>query len=149
MQMQFFYLWRKCPFIGMKMQSLFMMMLVHAFKLWCKCLLTEMEMRMSFDGYIMMQMSLRRNAMTQMFWPRHKLFKNPVYFQNEVSLALENPKYFQNLIYYSRKGHLFFKIPKNWWSLLEIPQMGRRFEIRWFDSKDLSSQIGWEKGWHI
>ena len=52
---------------GMKMQSLFMMMLVHAFKPWCKCLLTEMEMRMSFNGYVMMQMSLGRNAMMPMF----------------------------------------------------------------------------------
>ena len=33
-----------------------LMMLVHAFKPWCKCLLTEMEMRMSFNGYVMMQM---------------------------------------------------------------------------------------------
>ena len=52
---------------GMKMQSLFMMMLVHAFRLWCKCLLTEMEMRQSSNGYVMMQMSLCRNAMMQMF----------------------------------------------------------------------------------
>ena len=43
---------------GVEMQSLFMIMPVHAFKLWCKCLLTEMEMRMSSDGYVMMQMLL-------------------------------------------------------------------------------------------
>ena len=41
---------------GMKMQSLFMMMLVPTFKPWCKCLLTEMEMRMSSNGYVTMQM---------------------------------------------------------------------------------------------
>ena len=47
----------------MEMQSLFMMMPVHVFKTRCKCLLTEMEMRMSSNGYVMMQMSLCRNAM--------------------------------------------------------------------------------------
>ena len=69
--------WRRCKcnfFIydanvpcRMKMQSSFMIMLVHAFKPWCKCLLIEMEMRMSSNGYVMMQMSLCRNAMMQMF----------------------------------------------------------------------------------
>ena len=69
--------WRrcKCNFLfmmqmshaGMKMQSLFMMILVNAFKPWCKYLLTKMEMRMSSNGYVMMQMSLCRNAMMKMF----------------------------------------------------------------------------------
>ena len=62
--------------VGMKMQSLFMMMLVHAFKLWCKCLLTEMEMRMSSNEYVMMQMSLYRNAMTWMSSCRYTMNAN-------------------------------------------------------------------------
>ena len=41
-----------------EMQSLFMMMLVRTFKLWCKCLLTEMEMRQFSNGYVMVQISL-------------------------------------------------------------------------------------------
>ena len=44
--------WRRCKckfmmqmsYAGMKMQSLFMMMLARALKLWCKCLITKMEM---------------------------------------------------------------------------------------------------------
>ena len=39
-----------------EMQNLFMMMLVRTFKLWCKCLLTKMEMRQSSNGYVTMQM---------------------------------------------------------------------------------------------
>ena len=55
------------------MQSLFMMMLVHVFKSWCKCLLTKMEIQMSSDGHVRMQM----------FWRKHNLFKNSLYFQNQ------------------------------------------------------------------
>ena len=97
--------WRrcKCNFLfmmqmshaGMKMQSLFMMMLVRAFKLWCNCLPTEMEMRQSSNGYVMVQMSLCSNAMMQMFEPKHKLFKNSLYFQNGVFLTLETQNIFK------------------------------------------------------
>ena len=96
----------------MKMQSLFMMMLVHSFKPWCKCLLTEMEVRMSSNGYVMMQMSLCRNVMMQMFWPKHKLFKNSFYFQNKVSSAPE--KIFSKLDLLFLKSHPLFdlRLPK-------------------------------------
>ena len=105
----------------MKMQSLFMMMLVHAFKPWRKCLLIEMEMRMSFNEYVMMQMSLCKNAMMQMTpcgyammqmsWRKHNLFKNSLCFLIEASSM---PKYLQNLIYYSWKVIFFFylRLPK-------------------------------------
>ena len=82
--------WRrcKCDFLfmmqmshaGMKMLSLFMMMPVHAFKSWCKCFLIEIEMQMSSNGYVMMLMPPCRNAMMQMLWHKHNLFKNFFYF---------------------------------------------------------------------
>ena len=78
---------------GMKMQSLFMMMLAHAFKLWCKCLLTKMGMRMSSDGYVMMQM----------FWPRHKLFKNSFIFKMRFPQRLK-PKMFSKVDLLFPKG---------------------------------------------
>ena len=59
--------------VGIKMPSLFMTMLVHAFKLWCKCLITKMEKRMSSNGYVMMQM----------FW-----YKCPFWVYNDASALL-------------------------------------------------------------
>ena len=99
---------------GMEMQSLFMMMPVHAFKTQCNCLLTEVEMRMSSNRYVMMQMSFCRNAMMQMPWCKHNLFKNSLCFQNQGFLIAWNQKYFQILICYFLKSHLVFdlRLPK-------------------------------------
>ena len=68
-----------------------------------KCLLIEMEMRMSFDGYVMMQM----------LWYRHNSFKNFLYFQNEASSAPET-KTFSKLDLLFLKSHLPFglRLPK-------------------------------------
>ena len=59
----------KCPYdanVPCRGVNLFMMMPMHAFKPWCKCLLTEMEMQMSSNGDVMMQMPLCGYAMMQM-----------------------------------------------------------------------------------
>ena len=103
--------------------SLFMMMLVHAFKLWCKCLLTEMEMWMSSNGYVMMQMSFYKNAMTWMSSCRYEMNANvPLWVYHDMNTLVQaqfiqkfsfifkrrlpqclKSKYSQNLIYYSWK----------------------------------------------
>ena len=103
-------------------------------------------MRMSACGYVIMQMPLVGMSwcecpfgcmqwckcpcwyvMMQMLWRKHNLFKNSLCFQNQGFLSAWNQKYFQILICYFSKSHLlilssFFdlKLPKNWWSLLEI-----------------------------
>ena len=95
-------------------QSLFMMMSVHAFKPWCKCHLTEMEMQMSSNGYVMMLMPHCRNAMMQMLWHKHNLFKkNSLCFQIEASSAPET-KIFLKLDLLFLKSHPLFnlRLPK-------------------------------------
>ena len=72
---------------GVYMQSLFMMMLVHAFKPWCKYLLIEMEMQMSSNGHVMMQMPPCGYVMMRIFWRKHNLFKNSLCFQNQGFLS--------------------------------------------------------------
>ena len=93
------------PYAGM--QSLFMMMPVHTFKSWCKCLLTEMEMQMSSNRYVMMLMPLCKNAMMQMLWRKHNLFKNSLCFQIEASSVPET-KISSKLDLLFLKSHLLF-----------------------------------------
>ena len=109
--------WRRCKckffsfmmqmsHVGMKMQSLFMMMLVHAFKPWCKCLLIEMEMRMSSNGYVMMQMSLYRNAMTWMSSCRYAINANiPLWVYHDTN-ALMQTQFIQRFPLFSKRDFL-------------------------------------------
>ena len=85
----------------------------------------------------MMEMSACGYVMMQMFWCKHKSFKNSLYFQNEASSALET-KIFSRLDLLLPKSHLFFllKAPKKWWSLLEIFEWGIDLE-----SDDLAQKI--------
>ena len=141
-----FLIMMQMSYAGMKMQSLFMMMLVRAFKLWCKYLLIEMEMWQSSNGYVIVQMSLCRNTMMQMFGPKHKLFKNSLYFQNEVSLTPETQNVFKTWFIILERIISFFKVPKNLWSLSEIPKWGvdlKSDDLAW---KDLFPQFSWTKG---
>ena len=141
MQMQFFMM--QMFHAGMKMQSLFMMIPVHAFRPWCKCLLTEMEMQMSSNGYVMMQMFLCRNAMMQMLWRKHNLFKFPL-FSNRGFPSAWNQNIFKTWLIIPQKSSSFWlKAPKKiWWSLLENLWMGHWLGIWWSGSKDLFSQFG-------
>ena len=84
-----------------------------------KCLVVQMPS----NGYVMMQMllvgmswckcSLCGYAMMQMLWCKHTLFKNSLYFQNEVSLTPET-KIFSKLDLLFMKSHLLFdlRLPK-------------------------------------
>ena len=104
-------------------------------------------MQMSHCRDVMMPMPPCRDAMMQMFWRKHKLFKNSIYFQIEASLVLE-PKIFSKLdLLFLKKSYSFrlkaFK--KIWWSLLENLRMGHWLGIWWSGLKDLFSQFGWAK----
>ena len=85
-----------------------------------------------------------------MLWCKHNLFKNFFYFQNEASTTPET-KIFSKLDLLFMKSHLPFdlRLPKNWWSLLENLWMGHLLEIWWSGSKDLFSQFGLTKRWHV
>ena len=72
----------------MKTKSLFMMILVHEFKPWCKCLLMGMSWCKCFD-------------------PDTNYSKIPFIFKMRFPQPLK-PKYSQNLIYYSWKVMFFF-----------------------------------------
>ena len=133
-----------------QMQNLSMMVPVHIFnrnanvflQRWkCKNLVVQMPS----NGYVLMQMLLvgiswckcPPGAMMQMFWPRHQLFKNSLYFQNEASSALETK-------IFSRLDLSYFfdlRLPKKWWSLLENLQMRHWLEIRWSGLKRFISTI--------
>ena len=128
-----------------QMQSLSMMVPVRIFKPWCKCLLTEMEMQMSSNEYVMMQMSFCRNVMMQMFKPIHKLFKNSLYFQNEISLALEIQNVFKTWFLIEKSSSFWLKALKKLVIIVSNLCMGHWLGIWWFGSKDLFSQ----KGWHV
>ena len=93
--------------------------------------------------YAMMRMSHWEYAMMRIFWCKHNLFKNSLYFQNEAFSAPET-KIFSKLDLLFMKSHLPFdlRVPKNWWSLLENLWMGHWLEIWWSGSKDLFSQFG-------
>ena len=105
---------------GVQMQSLSMMVLMHIFKPWCKCLLAEVKMqnltvqmppsgyvvmRMSPWGYAMMQMPLCKvchdaNALMQIqFIRKFFLFLN----RRLLSAWNQNTFPFQNTIYFSQK----------------------------------------------
>ena len=75
--------------------------------------------------------------MTRMLWCKHNSFKNFLYFQNEASSTLET-KIFSKLDLLFMKSHLLFylRLPKNWWSVLEISEWGIDLE-----SDDLAQKI--------
>ena len=65
---------------------------------WCECPLVGMQwMRIPACGYIMIRM----------LWCKHKLFKNSLYFQNEVSSA-PKIKIFSKLDLLFLKSHPYF-----------------------------------------
>ena len=102
--------------VGMKLQSLFMM-LVRIFIPWCKCLLVGM------------QWCKWSNSNTN-------YLKNSPYFQIKASLVPE-PKIFSKLDLLFLKCHLFdLRLPK-------------KLVIWWSGSKDLFSQFGWARRWHV
>ena len=116
--------WCEYPLIGMQ---------------WCKCLHGSMTW---------CECPLR--SMPQVFWCKHNLFKNLLYFQNEASSVLET-KIFSKLDLLFMKSHLLFNLrsPKNWWSLLEISEWGIYLE-----SDDLAQKIYFhnlveQKEWHV
>ena len=132
--------------VGIETQGLFMRMPVHVFRTWCRCLLVEMEMQMSSNGYVMMQMSFYRNAMMQMLWRKHNLFKNSLCFEIKTSLA---PKIFSNLdLLFPEKSSFFLTYGSQKKLVITVRnlRMGDRLGIWWFGSKDLFSQFGWAKG---
>ena len=103
------------------------------------------------NAIFMMQMSFCKNAMMQMLWCKHNLFKNSLCFQIEASSAPET-KIFSKLDLLFLKSHLLFDLRLLkifWWSLLENLRMGHWLGIWWSGSKDLFSQFGWAKGWHV
>ena len=73
----------------------------------------------------------------RMLWCKRDLFKNSFYFQNEASTTPET-KIFLKLDLLFMKSHLPFdlRLPKNWWSLLEISEWGIDLE-----SDDLVQKI--------
>ena len=130
--------------VGMKMQSLSMMMLVCIFIPWCKCLLVGMSWcKWPLIG---MQWCKCSNSNTN-------YSKIPFIFKIKASSVPET-NIFSNLDLLFSKSHLFFyyllKAPeKNWWSLLGISGWDINSKIWWSGSKDLFSQFGWAKGWHV
>ena len=125
MQMQF--LMMQMFHAGMEMQSLFMMVLVHIFIPWCKCL---------FVGIPWCEWPLVGMPWCKCF-DANNLFKNSLFFQIEASLEPKT-KIFSNLdLLFPEKSFFFwFKTPKNWWSLLEDFWMGIDSE-----SDDLAQKI--------
>ena len=102
----------------------------------CKNLVVQM----SSNGYVMMRM----------LWCKHNLFKNSFYFQNEASSTPET-KIFSKLDLLFMKSHFLFdlRLPKNWWSLLEISEWDIDLESDDLAQKDYFHNLVQQRGWHI
>ena len=93
------------------------------------------------------------HVMMQIFWRKHNLFKNSFYFKIEASLVPQTKThFFFKIRFIFPKIHIPFfiffwlKVPKNWWSLLEIFEWDINLKIWWSDSKDLFSPFGQRDG---
>ena len=96
-------------------------------------------MQMPPSGYVMMRM----------FW-REFIQKFPLFSKSRLPQLLKQ-KYFQILICYFLKSHLFFdlRFPKKLVITVRNLRIGHWLEIWWSGSKDLFSQFGWGKRWHV
>ena len=72
-------------------------------------------------------------------------------FSNRFFLNAWNQNIFKTwFIIHEKSSPFWLTAPKkNWWSLLENLWMGHLLEICWSDSKDLFSQFGQAKRWHV
>ena len=100
--------------VGMKMQSLFMMMLVRIFIPWCKCLIVEMEMQKKLGcKYPLMGMLWCECPLVGMPWcecsnPNTNYSKIPFIFKIKAFLMPET-KIFSNLdLLFPEKPSFFF-----------------------------------------
>ena len=115
---------------------------------WCKCLPKSMPWcERPLIGMQWMQMPSCGYIMTQMLWCKHKFFENSLYFQNEASLA-PGIKIFSKLDLLFLKSHLLFdlRLPKNWWSLLEISEWDIDLESDDLDQKIYFHNLVKQKG---
>ena len=109
---------------GVQMQSLSMMVPVHIFKPWCKCLLVGMSWRKCFDANTIYS-------------------KIPFVFKIKASSAPET-KIFSNLDLLFLKSHLFFLTKGSQKKLVNTARnlwIGHWLEIWWSGSKVLFSPI--------
>ena len=116
----------------MKMQSLFMMMPVHAFKPWYKCLLIEMTWCKCFDVNTIYS-------------------KVPFVFKSRLPQRL-NQNIFKTWFIIPEKSSFFFfylRLLKKLVITIRNLQMRHSLGIWWSGSKDLFSQFGWAKGWLV
>ena len=90
--------------------------------------------------YVMTQNALVQTQFIQKF---------PLFSKQGFHNAWNQSIFKLNLLF--MKSHLPFdlRLSKNWWSLLENLWMRHLLEIWWSDSKDLFSQFGQAKRWHV
>ena len=106
--------------VRVQMQSLSMMVLVHIFKPWCKCLLVGMP----WYKCPLVSMPWCECSDVNIIYSKISFI-----FKTRLSSVPETQNIFKNLIYYSWKVIFLFiffdlKLSKNWWSLLENLQRG-------------------------
>ena len=117
--------------VGMKMQSLSMIVPLHIFIPWCKCLLVGMPWCECFDANTIYS-------------------KIPFVFKIKAFSAPET-KIFSNLDLLFPEKSTFFDLrpPKKLVITVRNLQIGHWLEIWWFGSRDLFSQFGWARRWHV
>ena len=116
---------------------------------WCECPLGSMPWReCPLIGMQWMQMPPCRYD-SECFGANTIYSKIPFIFKTRLPQRLK-PKYSQKLDLLFMKSHLLFdlKLPKDWWSLLEISEWGIDLESDDL-AQDLFSQFGWAKRWCI
>ena len=108
-------------------------------------------MQMSPCRYAMMQIPPCGYAMMWIFWHKHNLFKNSFCFQNQGFLSAWKKNIFKSWFVISQKVIFFFdlRLLKKLVITVRNLRIGHWLEIWWSISRDLFSQIGWAKRWHI
>ena len=144
-------IWCRCPMQGCKCK---------VYSWWCQCMHSNHDANVSLQRWrckcLLMGMSWCKCPFIRMPWC--KCFDaNTIYskilhvFEIKASLAPKT-KIFSNLdLLFLEKSSFFFllKAPKKLVITVRNLRIGHLLEIWWSGSKDLFSQFGWAKRWHV
>ena len=132
------------PWCECLLGSMLMMRMPPCRYAWCKC-----PIGVCHDANVPLWVRHDANASCRDAIMQTQYIQKFPCFQNEASSAPEIKIFSRLDLSFPKGSSIFLKVPKNWWSLSEIPKWGVDLK-----SDDLAQKIyfhnwGVQKGWHI